>query len=860
MSIALLPSSVLQPGALDVQTTAKELARPSPPGVSALVRAQMRGKFLFVGEEKLFIRGVTYGAFRPDADGREYHDLQVIERDFAQMTAAGVNAVRIPHTTPPPALLDAAARHGLRVMVGLSAEQYLGFLIDGKKRLGDIAELICAKVQTIAGHPALLCYALGNEISASIARWLGPRNVERYLERLYQAVKAEDPGSLVTYVNYPTTEYLRLPFLDLMCFNVYLEAQEPFGAYLARLHHIAGNRPLLMSEIGLDSLRHGESEQARVLDWQIRAAFASGCAGAFVFAWTDEWYRAGAEVTDWAFGLTTPDRRPKPALAAVQRAFREVPAPPDVPWPSISVIVCTHNGARTLRRCLEGLRTLDYPSYDVIVVDDGSTDDTSVIASEFRVHVIRTEQGGLACARNAGLEAATGEIVAYIDDDAYPDPHWLTYLAMTFLATPHAGVGGPNIAPSGDGFIADCVANAPGGPVHVLISDQAAEHIPGCNMAFRTAYLRAIGGFDPQFRIAGDDVDVCWRFWAKGATLGFSPAAVVWHHRRNSIRAYWRQQREYGKAEALLARKWPEKYNGAGHVTWAGRVYGAGRTPFLGWGGRIYHGVWGSAPFQSLYDRAPGPLWSLPAMPEWYLVICVLGGLTSLAALWRPLLSMFPLFALAVCAPIALACMNAAQATFRGIHPSPTLRLRLRALTAVLCAIQPLARLYGRLRFGLAPWRLRPAPPGARRGGGVPPLHGASAFWSNQWHDPDERLRRVEATLKAAGAGVRRGGDHDRWDLEVCSGMLGAARVLMAVEDHGAGTQLVRFRWWPRWSAVGVVVTLALAALAADAVDDGALAGAAVLGALAIVLAHRTAGACADAVAAIRQALDVEAR
>src|SRR5438093_5659087 len=98
--------------------------------VAAVGRPRVSGKFLFVGDEKLYVRGVTYGAFRPNAAGNEYHDLDVIERDFAQMAANGVNAVRIPHTAPPRSLLDAAQRHGLRVMVGLSAEQYVGYLID----------------------------------------------------------------------------------------------------------------------------------------------------------------------------------------------------------------------------------------------------------------------------------------------------------------------------------------------------------------------------------------------------------------------------------------------------------------------------------------------------------------------------------------------------------------------------------------------------------------------------------------------------------------------------------------------------------------------------------------------------------
>ena len=242
----------------------------------------------------------------------------------------------------------------------------------------------------------------------------------------------------------------------------------------------------------------------------------------------------------------------------------------------ISVVVCSCNGIRTIGETLAALENLDYPDYEIIVVDDGSTDQTSVIAGRYDVRLIRTENNGLSAARNLGMNAATGEIVAYIDDDAYPDPHWLTYLASAFMRTEHAGIGGPNIAPPGDGVIADCVANAPGGPVHVLLSDEVAEHIPGCNMAFRRERLMAIGGFDPRFRVAGDDVDICWRLQERGWTLGFAPTAVVWHHRRNSIKAYFKQQRGYAKAEALLADKWPGKYNSAGHVTWQGRLYGKG--------------------------------------------------------------------------------------------------------------------------------------------------------------------------------------------------------------------------------------------------------------------------------------------
>src|SRR5437868_13383958 len=207
------------------------------------VRPHAGGKFLYLGDQKFYVRGVTYGTFRPDADGGEYHSPDVVERDFAQMAANGINAVRT-YTVPPRWLLDTAQRHGLRVMVGLPWEQHVAFLND-KAQIRAIEERVRAGVRACAGHPALLCYAIGNEIPAPIVRWYGHRRVARFLQRLYQAAKAEDPDGLVTYVNYPSTEYLQLPFVDVVCFNVYLEAQERLEAYLARLQNLAGERPLV---------------------------------------------------------------------------------------------------------------------------------------------------------------------------------------------------------------------------------------------------------------------------------------------------------------------------------------------------------------------------------------------------------------------------------------------------------------------------------------------------------------------------------------------------------------------------------------------------------------------------------------
>jgi O-antigen biosynthesis protein len=815
----------------------------SPALNGKLQRPRVGGKFLFVGNDKFWVRGVTYGAFRPDAKGQEYHDPTVLERDFSLMAANGINSVRIPHTMPPRELLDTAQSHGLRVMVGLSAEQYAGFLID-RKGAPDVEELVRAKASSCAGHPALLCYALGNEIAAPVVRWLGRGRVESYLERLYWAVKAEDPSGLVTYVNYPTTEYLHLPFLDLVTFNVYLESQDRLQAYLARLHNIAGDRPLLMSEIGLDSLRNGETTQAQALEWQLRTTFAPGCAGAFIFSWTDEWHRAGAEVDDWAFGITARDRRPKPALTSVREAFTKVPFAKELPWPKTSVIVCTFNGRRTLTQCLESLLKLDYPNYEVIVVNDGSTDTTAKIAGNYGFRVITTENRGLSSARNTGLNAATGEIVAYIDDDAHADAHWLRYLASTFMNTQYVGVGGPNIAPPDDGLIAECVAHSPGNPVHILLSDSEAEHIPGCNMAFRKSALEAIGGFDPQFRVAGDDVDVCWRLQQNGWTLGYSPGAMVWHYRRNSIRAYWKQQHNYGKAESFLEKKWPEKYNLVGHITWAGRVYGNGHQ-YKAWSqGKIYYGVWGSAPFQSIYQSPAGALESWLSMPEWYLAIAALAPICALGFLWSPMFYALPLLVLALSAPIFQAVVSASRVCFAVPPVSRLSRFKLRTTTALLHLLQPLARLAGRLRSGLTFWRYNAA-------GFTMPWPRKLAVWTEHWRDPNERLKSFEADLRKAGVYVRRGGDYDRWDLEVREGLLGFARLLMAVEDHGAGNQFVRIRLWPKCSLLELLLPLLSASLSVAAALDHAWVASAILSLLSLLLTTYSLRGCGSAVAAI---------
>src|SRR3954454_22207378 len=570
--------------------------------------------------ERFLVKGVTYGTFAPDAEGYQFPPLQQIAADFRQMATLGVNTVRT-YTPPRRDLLDAAAREGLRVMVGLPWAQHVAFLDDRALNRTIRAE-ITAKVAELGDHPAILTFALGNEIPPGVVRWHGQLRVERFLRRLYEDAKNASPESLFTYVNFPPTEFLDLSFLDICAFNVYLHREHDLRAYLTRLQHIAGQKPLLLAEAGADSIREGEAGQAEITAMHVRAAFEEGACGAIAFAWTDEWWRGGHPVEDWNFGLVDRDRRLKPAAAAVAAAFDSAPFSRErqSAWPRVSVVVCAYNAADTLEDNLRSLELLTYPDYEIILVNDGSKDRTSDIGRRFeKVRVIDTPNAGLSAARNVGLAEATGEIVAYTDADTRVDRDWLTFLVQPFLTSDVVGSGGPNVVPPDDPPIAQCIARAPGGPTHVLLDDRIAEHVPGCNMAFRREALLAIGGFNPIYLRAGDDVDVCWRLQGRGWRAGFASSALVWHRHRSAVKADWRQQVGYGEGETWLMAHHPEKFLD-GRMLWRGRIYSP--LPFVRslWGTRINAGVWGTAAFPSVYRTDVHPFAFLPHSIRWQVV------------------------------------------------------------------------------------------------------------------------------------------------------------------------------------------------------------------------------------------------
>ena len=789
---------------MTLDTTSRAIRRATR---ESRARLEVRGKFFFSGEDKVTLRGVTYGPFAPDAAGYQFPAPEVVEQDFILMQELGANCVRL-FTPPPRWLLDLAAQHHLWVLVGIPWAEHVCFL-DSREITDTVRRAVKDVVLACRDHSAVGAFLVGNEIPPDIVRWYGPKRVSGFLRELVDLIKEIDPAALVGYANFPSTEYLETDFTDFLAFNVYLHSEPEFRRYLSRLHSLAGDRPLVLTEFGIDSLREGEMVQAATLSWQVHTALEMGAAGTVVFSFTDAWYTGGFDITNWAFGLVDRERRKKPAFQAVQRWYTAPGLPALAEYPKVSVVICAYNAEPTMEACLISLQALRYPAFEVIVVDDGSTDRTGAIADSFEgIHVIHQENKGLSAARNVGIAASLGEIVAFTDSDCVVDPDWLHYLVATFLQTGLPAVGGPNLPPPEDSRVAACVAASPGGPLHVLLDDVEAEHIPGCNMAFRREVLNEIGGFDPIYRSAGDDVDVCWRLQDRGYRIGFSPAAMVWHFRRNTMRAYIGQQKGYGKAEALLYFRHPQRFNALGYSRWRGRIYGGISALYSLRRPIIYAGVFGRGLFQTLYQPPSTVLSYLPFTLEWNLIGALLLAYGALQGGWGWLAA----------APLALSWAGCLWAAMRARVDPMAAGVRGRLLIAVLTYFGPLLRSLERYRWWVR--GLTAAEPSAsdRPVRALPwswrTRTFSAAFWTEDGLEKETLLHGLMDALAQRKYFVLIDQGWSEWDLEAHGGVWSRGRIKVCTENHGGERRVLRVQCALRTSRLsrGVLAGAVIAA------------------------------------------------
>ena len=759
-------------------------------------RMSVDGKFFRLGEKRFCVKGAAYGPLAPAANCQSsgFASPEQTGRDFAQLCDLGANLIRV-YQAPPGWFLDLAEEHQLKVLIGVPWNQHFCFL-DSRQRRAEALEAVRRAALACARHPAVFALSVANEIPPDIVRWSGARAVADFIDLLIQEAKGVDAQCLCAFTNYPPTEFLQPQSVDFLCFNVYLHHRQPFRNYLARLQMLAGPKPLLLGEFGMDSLREGEANKCAFLEWQIEEVFRGGLAGAIVFGFTDDWWHQGLAVKDWAMGLTTRERQPKESFRSAQKMFAAAPHFPLPRYPKVSVVVASYNGERTLKACLDSLCRLNYPDYEVILVDDGSTDGTPQIARLYpNVRCFRHQRNlGLSVARNTGIAAAAGEIVAFTDSDCRADQDWLYYLVGDLLQSEFAGIGGPNLLPPEDSPVAAAVMASPGGPAHVMLTDRQAEHIPGCNMAFYKRALSDIGGFDPVFRRAGDDVDLCWRLQQADYKIGFSPSAFVWHYRRPAIGDYLKQQHGYGGAEALLVRKHPEYFNSFGGSIWRGRIYTTSKFGVLLRPPIIYRGLFGSAGFQFLYASKPAVTPMLCTTLEYHAFVTLpLWVLSAIFIYLLPLAIASLLLSVAVCAAAA------AQAAL----PKNKIRRWSRPLTAMLFFLQPIVRGWARYQYRLT---LRPLPLTARKTLQSVTLRDSRQTLDQVQYWAQEPIDRLALVADLLGRLDRQGWPNrtdigwSDYDAEIYDNRWSKLQLTTVTEEHPDGKQVVRCRLRPRWS------------------------------------------------------------
>jgi len=230
--------------------------------------------------------------------------------------------------------------------------------------------------------------------------------------------------------------------------------------------------------------------------------------------------------------------------------------------PFVSIIVPAYNCEKTISKCLNSLLALDYPQYEVIIVDDGSTDSTPKILKDYddKIIIIQTKNLGPSHARNIAVKQSKGEYVAFTDSDCIVDKNWLMELFKGFGDEKVVGVGGDQLSPEDEiefgkdvqtfmkavGFVSDYLKT------HKKIIET--KHNPTCNVMYKKNVLLEVGLFDENLW-PGEDVEIDLKIKKIGYKLYYNPDAIVYHYRPQNIESFSKMMKRYGWAQAYLLRK-----------------------------------------------------------------------------------------------------------------------------------------------------------------------------------------------------------------------------------------------------------------------------------------------------------------
>ncbi len=227
--------------------------------------------------------------------------------------------------------------------------------------------------------------------------------------------------------------------------------------------------------------------------------------------------------------------------------------------PFVSIIVPAFNAASSLPQCLESLLALEYPAtrFEIVVVDNGSTDESAEIIRRFPVTCVQEcSVRNAYVARNRGIRRAAGQVLAFTDSDCVVDAHWLSEGVAALADDRVGGVGGEISGYPQKSRVGQCIEQLHYLSARYTIKNRFLPYAQAGNVFYRRSVFEAIGLFDADLRFGGD-ADLAWRMqlythWS----LAFRPAALVWHHHQETLAGFYRQRYRHGVGRAILETKY----------------------------------------------------------------------------------------------------------------------------------------------------------------------------------------------------------------------------------------------------------------------------------------------------------------
>ena len=326
-------------------------------------------------------------------------------------------------------------------------------------------------------------------------------------------------------------------------------------------------------------------------------------------------------------------------------------------------------------------------------------------------------------------------------------------------------------------------------------------------MAFWRWAFENVGGFDPEYHAAGDDVDFCWRLQQAGGVIAFSPTAIVWHHRRFTLRAFRKQQEGYGEAESLLRFKHLIFFGPTGTAKWRGQIYG---TPRFSWFINrpiIYHGIFADGFFQSIYPTPQSEVAAYVSSIEWFALTIFLFGV----GVFVPPLRIVPYLMLGGTLCVALSYMVRAR-----IEPRfDTILSRL--LVMLLAFAQPLVRGWSRyftwLHFKRTPGSViaqhEKLPAGTKFRSNWRRL----AYWNEEGKDRHSLLREIFTILDRENWRYSIDTGWQEWDIQIYGNFWWSIILRTVTEYHGGGKCLTRVQLHYRYVTTTIIVNLIVVSL-----------------------------------------------